>query len=68
MTTAIIQFRDLAVGDVFDFDGGVYPSFYDRCVKISARKYQSLERPEDFPDAMTVGTINVEVYNLEAIS
>ncbi len=61
------QFRDIKPGDTFDFDGGIYPSFYDRCIKTSARKYQTLERPQDFPDGMKVGTINVEIYNVERL-
>ena len=57
------KFRDLKIGDHFDFAGGDYPSFFDRCVKTAQRKYQSLERPENFPEGMEVGTINVRVYN-----
>ena len=58
------KFKDISIGTHFDFVGGLYPSFYDRCVKTSARKYQSLNRPDNFPDGMEVGTVNVQIYNV----
>ena len=60
-------FRDLQVGDTFDFDSGRlgYVSFFDRCIKTSTRKYQTLERPQDFPEGMEVGTINVNIFNIK---
>lgn len=60
-------FRDIQVGDKFDFDSGQLGcvSFYDRCVKTSNRKYQSLKRPQDFPDGMEVGTTHVKIFHVE---
>jgi hypothetical protein len=66
---AMTTFRELAIGDTFDFIGPVphggecrckYHSFFDRCAKVSSRSYKSL----DSGMKMTVGTINVEVYNV----
>ena len=59
------QFRDISVNDTFDFDGGAYPTFYDRCIKTSTRKYQSLDNPKDVPSGMEVGTINAEIYHVK---
>ncbi len=63
------KFRDLQIGDTFDF---IHPetcrtTYFDRCAKISARKYHSIERGRTghLPNEMEVGSINVEVYNVK---
>lgn len=55
-----MKFRDLNIGDTFDFikPGRLHNSFTKRCTKISARKYR------DNMHTHTVGTVNVEVYNV----
>lgn len=55
-------FKDLAVGDTFDFiePDSHYNSFYERCEKISNRKYRS-ERGHEFE----VGTVRCKVYHVE---
>ena len=65
-----MTFKDLNVGDTFDFVSPTgYNSFYNRCTKTSARKYQwdnpvrcSLS-PSQFLSTQ-VGSVNVEVYNV----
>jgi hypothetical protein len=56
------QFRDLAVGQLFDWidrdSTPAYNSFFDLCKKISARKYVSV----DSGRICTVGTIKAKVY------
>lgn len=62
---AIDTFRDLNTGDTFDFlddDNRMFNSFYDRCRKISFRRYQSL----DTGTIYQVGTINVRVHHVES--
>jgi len=67
---ASMKFKDLAVGQRFDFinDGAkgyfTFNSFRDRCAKISARKYCSLDRA--MPD-MQVGSVNVIVYHVSRV-
>jgi len=58
MTT--FRFKDLEIGESFDWIGGEYPSFFKRCVKISPRKY----RDEDDSE-YTVGSIYADVYHIE---
>jgi hypothetical protein len=55
------RFRDLAVGQTFDFieDSSINNSFYDQCVKISARRYRS-----HTGTVYTVGSINAKVYHV----
>lgn len=56
-------FGDLQIGQTFDFIGPdrILNSFYDRCRKVSTRKYVSLETGYEF----TVGSLNARVYNVE---
>jgi hypothetical protein len=60
------KFRDLQIGDTFDFVGPVamYNSYFARCVKLSARTYTPAEG-EHTPEPMRVGSINCEVYHVE---
>lgn len=56
-------FKDLLTGDKFDFikPDSAHNTFYNRLVKISARKYESLDSGMSF----TVGTIGVKCFNIE---
>lgn len=65
-----MKFRDLSVGQWFDFveDGSIYNSFYCRCQKVAARHYRwrNTIRCSLSPQKwlMTrVGSINVDVYH-----
>jgi len=66
-------FRDLAIGDQFDFVDDRRPSFnsfFHRCTKVSARKYSWFVRDWANDDRRLkliesrVGTINVEVFHV----
>ena len=59
------KFRDLNIGDQFDFIGPdrMLNSFYARCVKLSARTYTEADG-ENEPRPMRVGSINVEVFHV----
>jgi hypothetical protein len=61
------KFRDLAVGDTFDWVGPIYRfnTFFARCVKLSARTYTEVEG-EGSPEPMRVGSINAEVFHVSA--
>ncbi len=58
----MVKFRDLQIGDTFDCvsPDRMMNSFYDRCEKISTRKYRSLVTGYDFE----VGSVNVTVYHV----
>ena len=60
------KFRDIAVGDTFDFisPDSSMNSFYARCVKLSARTYTSIEGEAE-PLPIMVGSINAKVYHVE---
>lgn len=55
------RFKDLAIGDTFDFVGPdpMLNSFYARCRKISARGYRDDKRTR-----YTVGSASVEVFHV----
>jgi hypothetical protein len=53
-------FKSLSIGDTFDFIGGERPSFFERCEKISPRKYKG-----DKGLIYTVGSVHVTVYHRE---
>lgn len=57
-----IKFKDLQIKQTFDFvhPDPMYITFSDRCRKISARKYQSLDTGFVF----RVGSIYCEVYHV----
>ncbi len=61
-----MQFRDLRVGQTFDFVGPdrIMNSFYDRCMKLSERKYSPMEGAAR-NKTMRVGSITCEVYNVK---
>lgn len=52
------RFKDLEIGETFDWIGGIYPSFFKRCVKISPRKYRDSDGTE-----YQVGSIFALVYH-----
>ena len=64
------KFRDLKIGDTFDFiSGSRFDSFFDRCTKVSPRRYTWTRCYADTKRARTtlqssVGTINVQVYHV----
>jgi hypothetical protein len=58
------KFKDLAVGDTFDFiddNNRMHTSFYKRCVKVSDNKYRSLADVATY----RVGTIKCNVFHVE---
>ena len=61
-----MTFKDLAIGQRFDFvspDIG-YNSFYYRCIKISPRRYRSVETQIVY----MIGTTKCVVFNPEDMS
>ena len=56
-----MKFRDLSIGDTFDFisPNQMLNSFYLRCTKTSTRTYTDEEETRH-----RVGSINAEVYNV----
>lgn len=59
------RFKELHLGDTFDFIGPDRDrnSFFDRCIKIGARTYRSVENRHDVMHH--VGSINCEVFHIE---
>lgn len=58
------QFRDLAVGQTFDFIDPQHPdwnSFFRRCIKTGPRRYSTTDEPKM---DMRVGSINVQVFHV----
>lgn len=56
-----LQFRDLSVGDKFDFvDPNAQNSFFLTCEKISQRRYCDSNNVEH-----TVGTVYCNVFHVE---
>jgi len=61
-----VQFKDLKIGDTFDFvdDKAIgYNSFFERCTKITARKYKS-----ETDVIYRVGKITCEVFHVVPIT
>jgi len=56
-----VEFKQLAIGQSFDFIGPnrMMNSFYLRCTKISARKYQ-----DEKGNVHCVGSIRCKVHNV----
>ena len=64
MENTIMMFKDLAVGQTFDFVNDEQPmmnSFYYRCIKTSARKYQTITEPIL---KCRVGSTSAHVYHV----
>lgn len=64
-----MKFRELKNGDRFDFindDKPGFNSYFKRCVKISARKYQAIEEHNTPGYGHHIGSINADVYHAEA--
>lgn len=62
-----LQFRDLHVGDTFDWIDDAHPtrnSFYDRCVKTSSRGYRTLDGGATATRNLTVGSIAAKVFHV----
>ena len=62
-----LQFRDLHVGDTFDWIDDNHRdrnSFYDRCVKTSARGYRTLDGGESATRNYTVGSVRANVFHV----
>lgn len=60
-----MKFEDLAIGQTFDWisperSAFTRNSYFKRCVKISARKYESI----DGADKCTIGSVKVTVYHV----
>lgn len=58
------RFRDLRVGDTFDFindENRILNSFYERVRKTSARKYETLDGTTSY----RVGSVYAVVYHVE---
>lgn len=55
------KFSSLAIGQEFDFikPDSIYNSFFERCIKISPRKYESTQSGVEYE----IGTVNCIVYN-----
>lgn len=63
-----MKFRDLSIGDTFDFIAGdpLFVSFRDRCQKISARKYINVEvESRNRGIVYRVGSIDASVYHVK---
>lgn len=59
------QFKDLSIGDTFDFISPNigYNSFFDRCKKTGSRSYVALEgKLKDM--TLKVGSIKADVYHV----
>ncbi len=61
-----MQFKDLLIGETFDFIGPHVGenSFFDRCRKISARRYCCVD---DVDRSFTVGSGTAIVYHVEGV-
>ncbi len=58
----MVPFKELSIGDTFDFISPHGPnSFYDRCRKISHRKYQGIESNLIY----TIGNISCIIYHVK---
>jgi hypothetical protein len=63
----VTKFRELVVGDTFDFVDTdrlrrvFTTSFYDRCTKVSPRKYRSLRTYAEYE----IGSLNCEVFHVK---
>ena len=59
----MIRFRELKVGDQFDFisPNRIVNSYFERCVKISPRCYTAVGAVV----VMRVGTVDVDVHHVE---
>ena len=61
-------FKNLECGQEFDFisPNVGYNSFFHRCIKVSARKYKTVDGAAMHGfDSYRVGSINVEVYHVQ---
>jgi len=66
MDDRAMRFRDLAIGQTFDFidpQAGTKNSFFHRCRKISNRSYRTAE--DAGAPIMRIGTVACRVFNVE---
>ena len=57
-----MKFRDLAIGQSFDFindSNRMLNSFFERCIKTSVRQYQSLSTGIVY----SIGSVNAEIHH-----
>lgn len=56
------KFSELAIGQSFDFvnDETRFNSFFDRCIKISNRKYRSITTGIEYG----IGSVKCKVYHV----
>jgi hypothetical protein len=61
------RFRDLRIGDSFDFIGpeARFNSFYERCTKVTTRSYEWFHPERHTNLRSEVGTINCKVYHVK---
>ena len=63
-----MRFKDIAIGREFDFISphAQLNSFFHRCIKVSARKYKTVDGAAMHGfDSYRVGSVNVEVYHVQ---
>ena len=61
-----MKFKDLKIGEEFDFikpNNVGYNSFFDRCRKVSDRRYISTYTGTE----LCVGSVNCKVYNVTPV-
>jgi len=59
-----MKFNDLSIGETFDFiddENPMYNSFFERCTKVSTRKYLA---GNGFPE-YTIGSIFADVFHVK---
>jgi hypothetical protein len=64
-----MKFRNLSLGDTFDFiasgDKRMFNSFFKRCRKTGQRMYRSIETGDEQAAVLHIGSIDCDVYNVE---
>lgn len=69
MENTVTRFRDLAIGQTFDFindNNRMWNSFYRRCIKTSTRKYQTIDGEPVMQ--LRVGSVNAKVYHVAEVA
>ena len=62
-----MKFKELNIGDTFDFIDDANPgwnSFFDRCKKISPRKYISTDKPRTY----IIGSVSAAIFHAKRTS
>jgi hypothetical protein len=72
MSSKQLTFRDLAIGQEFDWISPIATrnSFFHRCRKVTERKYVALLSSGDMTNAgpMRVGTVSAKVYHVQTLN